>query len=355
MAAERRSALNDLPQKYEMPDGRRYSLVKVHGSERLFDFENGQYYKPNSFSKKNKAHFMRVRAGVNLAISKSERLDFLTLSTQYNKAVPEKRLERIEDLNYAWTKLKQKIEYYWQKEQYMRFCRKNHLEPYEIHGRKLSVKHIEYWAMFVSKLRYIKVKTSEGGGVLHVIFRKPKDYPPIPKNWLHKQWQNIWGSWNTSIHEVPISDAYRTSSYVVGQYFANQPIVRLSYGQQWVFPGFVKSFRNVVDTYARMKQSPDTPQKHKPFKRAIEVWNKNIANGSLPKGSRQRSIFGTPGKDGKWHSKRYTKPKLGNIGIVGCDFNVWKEKIHLKWWNCRIDSPKYLSSDGWHITIWIKK
>lgn len=355
MANERRHSASVLPEKHEMPDGRKYAIVNVHGKERLFDFENGQYYRPRSFSKKNKAHFMRVRAGVNVAISNYERLDFLTLSTQYDKTQPKKRLKRIKNLNYAWTKLKQQIEYFWQKNRYLQFCRKNHLSPYEIHGRKKSIKYPEYWDMFVSKLKYIKVKTAEGGGVLHAIFRKPRDYPPIPKNWLHKQWNKIWGSWNTSIHEIPISDAYRTSSYVVGQYFANQPIIRLSYGQQWVFSGFVKSFHKVIDTYAFMRQPPNTPEEHKPFKRAIEVWNKNIQNGCLPRSSRQRSIFGNVGLDNKWHSKRYKQPKLGNIGVVGYDFDVWKEKIHLKWWDCRIDSPKYIYDDYWHNTIWLNK
>jgi hypothetical protein len=180
--------------------------------------------------------------------------------------------------------------------------------------------------MFRSKLRYIKVKTSEGGGVLHIIFRKPQDYPPIPKDWLHKQWFKIWGSWNTSIEEVPYSDVDRMSHYVVGKYFVNQPIIRLSYGHEWVFSGLVKSFHKVIGVYAFMKQTPTKQENHKPFKRPIEVWNQNIKSGCLRKNSRQRSIFGVLGKDCKWHSRRYTKPKQGTIGIVGCDFDVWREK-----------------------------
>jgi hypothetical protein len=90
-----------------------------------------------------------------------------------------------------------------------------------------------------------------------------------------------------------------------------------------------------------MRQSPDIPEKHKPFKRAIEVWNKNLTNGSLHKNSRQRSIYGRIGMDGKWHSKRYIDPKPKKMGIVGCDFDVWRGKIHLKWWDCAIDSPKF--------------
>ena len=258
-------------------------------------------------------------------------------------------------LNYAFTKLKQQIEYYWQKKRYLTFCRQKHLKPYEIHSRKKSVKYPEYWAMLRSKLRYVKVKTSEGGGVLHIIFRKPEDYPPIPKSWLHKQWLKIWGSWNTSIHEVPYSDVDRMSHYVVGKYFVNQPIIRLSYGHEWVFSGFVKSFRKIIDIYAFMKQSPDTPEKHKPFKRAIEVWNNNILKGALRKNSRQRSIIGNRGKDGKWHSRRYKTPKLGKVGILGCDFDVWRERIHLKWWDARIDSPRYVDDSPYSITIWLDK
>jgi hypothetical protein len=225
------------------------------------------------------------------------------------------------------------------------------VEPYEIHGRKKSIKYTEYWGMFRSKFRYIKVKTAEGGGVLHIIFRKPVDYPPIPKNWLHQQWYKIWGSWNTSIEEVPYSDIDRMSHYVVGKYFVEQPIIRLSYGQEWVFCGFVKSFKNIINSCLQTRQSIETPKEHKPFKRAIEIWNKSLATGNLRHNSRQRSIYGVVGNDGKWHSKRFRQPKLGGIGVVGCDFNVWREKIHLKWWDSRIDSPKFFYGDYWHNTI----
>lgn len=314
-----------------MDDGNKYAIVHVHCEERLFDFEHGRYYRPsNGFkTKKQKAHFMRVRSGVDLAIAKKERLDFLTLSTQYDKERPEERLKRIKDLNYAFTKLKQKIEYYWQKTLYNRVCRKNRLGAYEIHGRKKSVKYPEYWAMHRCKLRYIKVKTSEGGGVLHVIFRKPFNYPPIPKNWLHKEWLKIWGSWNTSIDEVPINDAYRMSSYVVGRYFVDQPVIRMSYGHQWVYSGFVKGFRKVVEIYANMRQSPKKDkEKHTPFKRAIEVWNKNINNGCLPKSSYQKRL--------RW--RRLSEKAHGVLG-----------NLKVKTLQCCIDSPKYAWEYG---TIW---
>ncbi len=34
-----------------MPDGNNYAFVTVYGTEKLFDFNNGQYYKPHAFSK----------------------------------------------------------------------------------------------------------------------------------------------------------------------------------------------------------------------------------------------------------------------------------------------------------------
>ena len=185
-----------------------------------------------------------------------------------------------------------------------------------------KAKYPEYWAMYRCKLRYIKVKTSEGGGVLHVIFRKPAHYPRIIKNWLHKEWLKIWGSWNTSIDEVPIDDAYRMSSYVVGKYFVEQSVIRMSYGQQWVYSGFVKGFRKVVDVYASMRQSPKKDEeKHTPFKRAIEVWNKNIENGCLPKSNYQKRL--------RW--KRLPEKTQGVLG-----------NLKVKTIQCCIDSPKYV-------------
>jgi hypothetical protein len=345
---------------YTSDDGKIYHVVKTRGvfkdatgwhikeSEPHTEFVNFgdrwtglSRYGKRGYSKKNKAHYSRVRSGLLVGETNQERIDFLTLSTQYDKDSPQDRLKRVPELNYAFTKLKQKIEYYWQNKRYAQFCKKNHLQPYEIHKRKKSIKYPQDWSMFRSKFRYIKVKTAEGGGVLHIIFRKPNEYPPIPKNWLHKEWSKIWGSWNTSIEEVPYSDVDRMSHYLVGKYFVNQPIIRLSYGQEWVFCGFVKSFKKTIECYASMRQTPDTPEKHKPFKRAIEVWNKNITTNYMPKGSRQRSIFGSTSADGKWHSRRYKKPRFENMGVIGCDFNVWKEKMHLKWWDCRLDSPKF--------------
>jgi hypothetical protein len=54
-------------------------------------------------------------------------------------------------------------------------------------------------------------------------------------------------------------------------------------------------------------------------------------------------------------SKRYKMPEFGICSVVGCDFNVWREKIHLKWWDARIDSPKYIDDWAYSITVWLDK
>ena len=56
---------------------------------------------------------------------------------------------------------------------------------------------------------------------------------------------------------MPIDDAYHMSSYVLGRYFVDQTVIRMSHGQQWVCSGFVKGFRKVVTIYANKRQSPE--------------------------------------------------------------------------------------------------
>ena len=140
---------------YTNENGEIYHSVKLHGvykdatgwhikdSETHTEFINYgdmwkgiTYHGKGGYTKKNKAHFMRVRPGLLLDTVNKEKIDFLTLSTKYDLEKPKERLKRIPKLNYAFTKLKQQIEYYWQKKRYLKFCRQKHLEPYEIHGRK---------------------------------------------------------------------------------------------------------------------------------------------------------------------------------------------------------------------------
>lgn len=64
------------------------------------------------------------------------------------------------------------MERYLQKTMYIRNCKKQKLSPFEMHDDKKSIKYPNLYARFRFKLKYFKIKTSEGGGVMHIVFRK---------------------------------------------------------------------------------------------------------------------------------------------------------------------------------------
>jgi len=247
-----------------MPDGYKY----IAKNDRLFSVETHEYYKPGRFTKKQKRHFMRLKSGMTLAAGRKERLCFLTLTTKYDTSEPQNRFKRIKDQNYAFTKLKQKIERYLQKAMYVRYCKKCKLSPFELHGSKKSIKYPHLFSRFRFKFKYFKLKTSEGGGVMHIVFRKAHNVPRIPFEWLSSQWSKIWNSPRVNISEIKIKSSHGLAMYLVGQYFAKQPVIRMSYGHQWVFQGFKKSFTHIIEVYG--------------FKRALEIWQKRMQNNDLP-------------------------------------------------------------------------
>ena len=231
---------------------------------------------------------MRLKSGFEIATAKNERICFLTLSTKYDiikrngvivkdsrgksiPANPKKRVERIKELNRAFQKLMDKLEYYLTSKLYERTCKKQHKIPY-VHSikRKRKIAYPQLWEQVKFKLKYFKVKTSEGGGVLHVAFRKPRETPIIPYVWLVQQWKRIWDSTNVSVSEIPITDCKGLSLYLVGQYFSKQPVMRMSYGRCWVGQGVKQRYVHLCEVYG--------------FKRAVEVWSKNCRDGSIPTG-----------------------------------------------------------------------
>jgi hypothetical protein len=278
----------DCPETVVMPDGYRYFVV----GDRLFSPSKHQYYRHGRFTKKQKRHYMRLKSGMTLAAAKKERLCFLTLTTKYDKNQPKRRWEHIKHQNYAFTKLKQKIERYLQKAMYERHCKKHKLSSYELHGTKKSVKYPNLYARFKFKFKYFQLKTREGGGVMHIVFRKAYNVPRIPFEWLSAQWSKIWGSPRLNISEIKVRNSNKLSMYLIGQYFAKQPVIRMSYGHHWVFPGFVKSFKRLIEVYG--------------FKRAIEIWDQRMKNNDLP-------IIGW---QTKFRFKRLPEKTLGVGGFV---------------------------------------
>jgi len=115
------------------------------------------------------------------------------------------------------------------------------------------------------KMKYWKIRTNEGNGVLHIVFRGKY----MPQEWLSKQWAEI--------HKSPIVDIrslHETRKglqgivyYLIGNYLAKQSFERMSWGYSWVFPAFVTSWKGLIEKYG--------------FKQALFLWNRLLCSPFL--------------------------------------------------------------------------
>ena len=289
-------------------DGQSYVTFKG----KLFNIDTGHFIKTgNRFTKKQKRHFMRLKSGFNIAQARKERVIFMTLSTQYDilkddygrrittrdgKSIPKDpnaRRKRMKQLNDATKLLMKNIEYEITRIMYKRNCKKMALEPYIMlrNGRKKKAQP-DIWDKSKFKMQYFKVKTDEGGGVMHIVFRKAYSIPIIPYHWLVKTWNRIWNSTNVSISEVNITDNCGMAMYMIGQYYAKQPVIRMSYGRQWVCQGFTKSFKTLIETVG--------------YKNALRIWEERLNRDDLP-----------TGRTGHQKRFRWQKNKPKTQGIIG--------------------------------------
>ena len=106
------------------------------------------------------------------------------------------------------------------------------------------------------KFEYLKVKTSEGFGVIHAVFIGPY----IPFNWLQNTWKEIHGAFHVNIQMVKGGEK-RLAGYFVTQYMSNQwAFERYSWSWGWVYQGFVSVWKFFVYNF-------DDP---------IALWNKHL-------------------------------------------------------------------------------
>jgi hypothetical protein len=179
-------------------------FVSKDGKKKKFDFtlrkcvsENGGY------TKKQRRAFQRLMRGVTVGKSRRQRLRFMTLTSSPESVG--------RNLNADFRALK------------MRIFRKFHF-----------------------KMKYWKIRTNEGNGVLHIIFRGKY----VPQPWLSEQWADI--------HKSPIVDIrslYETRKgltgivfYLVGNYLAKQSFERMSWGYSWVFPALASYWKRLVES-----------------------------------------------------------------------------------------------------------
>ena len=93
---------------------------------------------------------------------------------------------------------------------------------------------------------YIDFHTSEGNGVLHVVYYGRF----IPIDWIRATWARV--------HKSPVADirflhsrqgTKKLTNYLIGHYLQKQPTIRVSMGWRWLFLGASKAWHNIIMTY----------------------------------------------------------------------------------------------------------
>jgi len=162
------------------------------------------------WSRQQRRAYQRILSGVKYHHSKGDILRFMTLTSSP---------EAVNDISYDFKRLKQ-----WIRRRFPEF-------------------------------EYIAIKTSEGNGVIHILFVGCY----IPQRML----SNIWAS----IHHSPIVDIRMVHAnnglvrYVVSQYCAGQSkFERYYWSWGWVQKGFVKIWRMIVYMFG--------------YRKGISIWDK---------------------------------------------------------------------------------
>ena len=213
-----------------------------------FDFETHRYRYKHGYTKRQRKVYHRLISGLQVANHRKQKVRFMTLTSSH---IRESRF-----LNKHFEILKKRIE------------------------RKFGFKFNQYF----------KVETTEGNGVLHIVFCGKY----IPQKWLSNQWKEIHKSPIVDIRIVK-GDSKGIARYLVGDYLCSQPIVRMSYGWGWVHKGFtsswcgtrkVKGFKHFKTENGRKIEEENVLLERKGviqtygFKRGLEVWKKILKNPS---------------------------------------------------------------------------
>ena len=180
----------------------------------------------SNWSRKQRRGYHRCYSGIKKGIINNERLRFLTLT---NKTWNER-------LNEDFQILKQRI-------------------------RRAGYR-FEYW----------KCKTSEGGGVLHIVYRG--DF--IPQIFISENWYDITGdSFIVDVREIDYRDSKKIARYVVTQHLSGGQgtlYVRSSWSWNWVCRDFVQRWKAIISLYADSRG----------IKYCINLWDRWLLGDLLP-------------------------------------------------------------------------
>lgn len=138
--------------------------------------------------------------------------------------------------------------------------------------------------------RYFCLRTSEGNGVLHIIFWGGHF---IPQSWLSRQWEKIHGASIVDIRKI-YTERRKVNglvNYLLTNYLQRQPIERMSYGWLWAWLGFCKSWQKVKEIYGSLRATGTPLPDKRPYfyynlhNKAVSCWQ-SVLHGH-PHTSRQ--------------------------------------------------------------------
>lgn len=187
-------------------------------------------YDPNR--QKAKRIFQRMITGLQIASNQNRDMRFLTLTTSNEKRYSRHKVGETSEGKPIWE----------QKERTLK-------DSFDILRQRIKRARVNREGFTGFNLnKYYCLRTSEGNGVLHLIFWGG-NY--IPLTWLKNAWHDIHGAYQVNIQFV--HNKKRTVGGLVGylldNYLLNQPIKRMSYGWGWAWLGFCKSWEKVRGIY----------------------------------------------------------------------------------------------------------
>lgn len=251
---------------------------------RTIQTDNANSFK---YSKKQKKLFHRTLSGLQVAVHKNQYSIWFTLTTKYvqrgfyDKEIHQRVVKCKEDLKFnermkqnalelAETELndhfqiwKKRVCRYVQKMLFDKWFFKQHpgTDTRTIEGRRLyrAERKKPYWGKgkvrpqydkFEYKMTYLKVRTLEGGGVIHGFIRKDRNVPMLDQKVLSKFWAEVHHeSTNISLEALEekfrgegMEQATNAALYICGTYFNTQPVVRQSSSYSWIFKGATKTW-----------------------------------------------------------------------------------------------------------------
>lgn len=175
------------------------------------------------FSAKRKRAFHRLLSGFTRARKRGDRLRFMTLTTAVGGSI-------------------------------------DRVRPHFQVLRKRIKRHFgflpQYWSL----------KTNEGNGVLHIVFKGGF----IPQHWLSDAWFSIHGARVVDIRALWGSPR-KLTNYLVANYLCKQSYERMSWSWNWVFRGFCGIWRSRFSSWYRVDRVA-----------CLKAWNSLICTFSVP-------------------------------------------------------------------------